>query len=560
MDFQLTGFLGDTKLSWPLPQGETRIGRSSTLEVSIPDRSVSRTHAVLRRDGDVIEIEDLGSRNGTYVDGERIRDAHAVRAGAKLTFGNVSMHLSTDASSVSYGEDTDLNTLRFTWDELQRSPVAGGSERSTSLFGVFTELGEFLVHGTDMTDVYETCLTAVERLIPFELACLVMKNDAGAMVPVATRLRGRRSNRNLALSRSMVDAVLEQRTSLLVKDAQDRNAMPLSESVVIERIRSAMVVPMFDNNDVIGVLYVDTRDSETQYGKKHLRRLALLANLLAMKISNTRLLDAQREKAQELEAAARIQRNFLSQQPQCPQGYDLHVRLDSCTEVAGDLYDVLQLPSGRTLFVLGDVVGHGMAAALVMANVLAAIRALVRHVESPRELVETLHEQMRASVGTRSYVTLFLGVLDPQSHQLEYVNAGHEAPVVYGPDGDSRRLGSTAAPVGMPVAVPVEVGTTRIEPGELFCAWSDGLPEAHRPDEEPVRFLHEHEPIDEMIRKDMQGARGGSLQSLSDLVFQRVQEWLGGAPATDDQTLLFLKRDPQGSPSTLSVASDASPR
>ena len=193
-----------------------------------------------------------------------------------------------------------------------------------------------------------------------------------------------------------------------------------------------------------------------------------------------------------------------------------------------------------------------------MANVLAALRALVRHVESPRELVETLHEEMRVSVGTRSYVTLFLGVLDPESHQLEYVNAGHEAPVVYTPDGAARRLDSTAAPVGMPVVVPVEVNSTRLEPGELFCAWSDGLPEAHRPDEQPVRFLHDLEPIDEMIRKDMQGARGGSLQSLSDLVFQRVEEWLAGAPSTDDQTLLLLKRAPQGSLRTPSSASEAS--
>ncbi len=559
MDYQLTGYLGDTKLNWPVPEGETRIGRSSTHEVSIPDRSVSRSHAVLRRMGDKIEVEDLDSRNGTYVNGQRIDQPFVVRAGAKLTFGNVSMHLGTDTASVSYGEETDLNTARFTWEELRSTPEAS-SERTTSMFQVFTDLGEFLVHGSDMDDVYETCLTAVERLIPFELACLVMVNDANMAIPVATRLRGKRANRQLALSRSMVDSVLRQRTSLLVQDAQDHGDAPVAESVVLERIRSAMVVPMFDNNDVIGVLYVDSRDPETKYDKKHLRRLALLSNLLAMKISNTRLLDAQREKAQELEAATRIQRNFLVAEPLCPDGYELHVRLDSCTEVAGDLYDVLMLPSRRYLFVLGDVVGHGMAAALVMANVLAAVRALVRHVDSPREVIETLQEEMRASVGTRSYVTLFLGILDPRTHAMEFVNAGHESPVIYSPNGAMRRLESTAAPVGMPVAVPVESAHERLELGELFCAWSDGLPEAHKPDEEPVRFLHDQEPIELMIQKDMLGARGGSLQSLSDLVFQRVKEWMGGAAATDDQTLLMLRRRAHGSPSTVSARGDGSPR
>jgi serine phosphatase RsbU (regulator of sigma subunit) len=559
VDYQLTGYLGDTKLSWPVPEGITHVGHSSTHDVSIPDRSVSRSHAILRRDGDQIEVEDLGSRNGTYIDGERIEQTVEVRPGTKLTFGNVSMHLGTDASSVSYGEDTDLNTLRFTWDELNKRSQAGG-ESGASLFSVFTELGEFLVHGSDMQDLYETSLTAIERLIPFELACLVMLNEAGEAIPRATRLRGSHAKRQLALSRSMVNAVLRQRTSLLVKDAQDPSLESLSESVVVQRIRSAMVVPMFDNNEVLGVLYVDSRDPATRYTKKHLRRLALLANLLAMKISNTRLLEAQREKAQELEAAARIQRNFLTRSPWCPDGYDLHVRLDSCAEVAGDLYDVLVLPSERYLFVLGDVVGHGMGAALVMANVLAALRALVRHVESPRELVETLHDEMLASVDPRSYVTLFLGVLDPGSHVLEYVNAGHEAPAIYTPGGGLRRLDSTAAPVGMRVEVPVDVANANIGPGELFCAWSDGIPEAHRPDEQPVRFLHEHEPIEEMIQKDVRGARGDSLQSLSDLIFQRVREWLGGASPTDDQTLLLLRRRSQGSTKMLSSAAEGTPK
>jgi serine phosphatase RsbU (regulator of sigma subunit) len=537
MDYQLAGYVGDTLLHWPLPEGETRIGRSSSHPVSLPDRSVSRDHAAIQRRGDVLDIRDLGSRNGTHVNGKRITGPHPLQPGDKLSFGSVSVHVVGSESSIRYGEETELGTARFSSDQLH-SPTPELRTR----FDTLVQLGPFLVQDHTLAEVYDACLDTVEHMVPFDLACLLLLDEAGVPAPRASRSPGGSLNRDLAVSHSMVDTVIRERTHLLVRDTLDKSIASLADSVVLKHIRSAMVVPLFDNTEVIGVLYVDLRDAGTRYGAAQLADLAFLANLLAMKITNTRLREAQREQADEMEAAARIQRALLRAAPPCPEGYELHVRLDASAEVAGDLYDVVALPDGRYLIALGDVVGKGVAAALLMADVLATIRALARQLDTLQEVVETIHEELLQAGEARSFVTLFVGLLDPVAHRLEYVNAGHEPPALYVPGLGLSRLASSGPPAGLPTGVPFEPCAADLPAGGLLCAWSDGIPESYRPGVEPVRFMRDVEPVEEILEKGIASGRHATLQELCSLVFERVDLFLEGMHAPDDQTLLLLRR------------------
>jgi sigma-B regulation protein RsbU (phosphoserine phosphatase) len=495
---------------------------------------------VIRRQGASLQLEDLNSSNGTFLNGAKIRAVEPIRLGDRLAFGSIVLRLVSTDAATQFGSEGELDTARVAWDEIQslRSP---GGETSLWMRG-FLNLGEFLIGEQTPQEVYDACLDALEQIVPFEYACLFVLDEAGRPVPRASRRRGDASQRELAVSHSMVEAVIRERTSLLVRDAQNHGDFPATESVVLERIRSAMVVPLFDNTRVIGVLYVDTREERTRYTRKHLHRLALLSNILAVKISNTRLREAQREKAEELQIAARIQRRFLCSQPPCPAGYELHVRLAACTEVAGDLYDVLVLPSGRYLFVLGDVVGHGVGAALLMANALATVRALARHIDRPRDFAQAIHDELGQADSTPSFITLFLGLLDPAAHRMVYVNAGHEPPALFVPGGTLSRLSATGPPVGLPVGLPFEEAAVEVPPGSLFGAWSDGLPEAHQSGVEPVRFLADTQPVDAILAELLASHRRATLPELADLLFERVDDFLEGAHAPDDQTLMLLRR------------------
>jgi sigma-B regulation protein RsbU (phosphoserine phosphatase) len=300
-----------------------------------------------------------------------------------------------------------------------------------------------------------------------------------------------------------------------------------------------MVAPLFDNANVIGALYVDTSKADA-YTEDHLRRLALLANILAVKISNARLIDAERESErmrQEMETAARIQRALLPRRLRAPEGYAMEARLVPSTEAGGDLYEVLRLGGDRTLIAVGDVAGHGVGAALVMANAMAALRALAGLTADPSDLVSRLHAQMWAATEGVSYFTLFVGIVDRNSHRLTFVNAGHEYPALILPDAAPIRLDSTGPPVGLIPDVRFEQKTLDLPKGSLLAIWTDGITEAHSV-ENPTAYFGESEPVDALLDR----LRDLPLPEIAAGIFSALDRFLEGRTAPDDATLFLLRR------------------
>jgi len=551
VDFELVGIVGETLRRWRIPEGETRVGRNAELAISLPDRSVSREHALLTRQGDAVEVTDLLSRNGTAVNGDRIQTPRALRAGDKVSFGNVVLTLNgaEQAMQPSLTEHTRLDsTMKLAWNDVRSAPPAPDVRGRVPLFDVISEMSEFLVHHQPPEMIYDASLAAVEKLLPFQRACLLLLDEHGEPVLKAARYKGPGSppSTELALSRTMVDTVIQERASLLVQDAMADPRFNVAQSVILEQIRSALVVPLFDNTQVIGVLYADTRELVSPYREEHLRQLAWLANILAVKITNARLLEAKREQEriqQEIATAERIQRKLLVQELPCPPGYELCARLEPSTEVGGDLYDVRDLGGGKFALVLGDVVGHGVGAALLMSNALAAVRALSGDHQDPVHIVEKVHTQIYETTDPTSYLTLFLGILDTNTNTVEWVNAGHqEAPALLRPDGETVRLESTGPPVGLLPIARFESSRIEMPPGSLLSIWSDGIPEAHLPtasDEESPVFFGDTVSMLELI-----GPPNEPVGDIAARIFESVDGFLEGAKAPDDRTLLLVRRLP----------------
>jgi sigma-B regulation protein RsbU (phosphoserine phosphatase) len=546
MDFELVGIVDEALRRWPIPEGESKVGRNPDIPVSIPDRSVSREHALLARHGEEIAVLDLGSRNGTAVNGQRLRERHALRVGDQVAFGNVLLRLELESAPVqpSLSEHTRLDsTVKLAWQDVRSRP--GSEARGRLLLDLVSEMGEFLVHNQPSQEIYDASLAAVEKLVPFQRACVLLLDERGEPVLKAARYKGGGSSAAaLALSRTMVDTVIHERASLLVTDAMSDPRFNVAQSVILEQIRSALIVPLFDNTQVIGVLYVDTREIVSPYTEDHLRQLAWLANILAVKITNGRLVEANRDRErmqQEIATAARIQRTLLVQDLPCPAGYALCARLEPSTEVGGDLYDVVDLGDGKYALVLGDVVGHGVGAALLMANALAAIRALAGELRDPVRIVEKVHAQIYATTDPTSYLTLFLGILDTHTHTLQFVNAGHqEFPVLICPGREPVHLESTGPPVGLLPMATFEAQSLEIPRGALLGIWSDGIPEAHlqpADDAASPEFFGDRVPMLELL-----GDPGEPISGIAERIFARVDEFLGGANAPDDRTLLLLQR------------------
>src|SRR5262245_46927432 len=219
MDIELVGWVSETLRRWPVPLGATRVGRGTELAVSLPDRSVSREHAVLDRDENSLVLQDLGSRNGTTVNGERIVGRREVQPGDRIAFGSVVLTLEAQAVEArpAITEHVRLDsTVKLNWNEVRAAP--GTAPSATALFDVISNLGEFLVHHQPEQQIYDACLDAVEKLIPFQRACLLLLDDHNEPVVKASRYKSATSTGALALSRTIVDTVIHERASLHVQD------------------------------------------------------------------------------------------------------------------------------------------------------------------------------------------------------------------------------------------------------------------------------------------------------------------------------------------------------
>jgi sigma-B regulation protein RsbU (phosphoserine phosphatase) len=531
---------GEPKV-WPLQGERMGIGRSSRNTIQIADATVSKEHAEIVRLADGWWIRDLGSRNGTRVNQQeapqptRLQESDLLEIGSVIirVLGEAPEELTQWSPSPGISSSLRLNAR----DILGRSSSTAGSP---GLVHVLAEAGRVLVLPRPLNETCEEILRFVEKAIPASRLILLLRERPGAEpVQMAGRFRGGSSRQPLAISRAILDTVLNDCTSVITADAALDPRFAARESIIALAVHSAMAVPLFDNERVLGVLYADTSDFTVTYGQEQLEILTLLGNMAAVKITNARLLEAEQANqrmAQELVTATRIQQNLLPDAPDNLNGWECAARLVTCYEVGGDLYDFHLRPDGRLIFVIGDVSGKGMGAALLMSSVLSSARVLYDATPDAGELVGRLNSVVHRGTDPGHFVTLFLGQLDLATGQLTYVNAGHNAALVLG-EGGITELPADGVPLGVLPDFPYRSRTVELAPGSLFALFTDGIPEALRGEE----FFG-----DERLREALTGLAGRpQLEEVAQGLVEKVDQFLAGERRSDDITLVMLRR-PRG--------------
>jgi serine phosphatase RsbU (regulator of sigma subunit) len=218
--------------------------------------------------------------------------------------------------------------------------------------------------------------------------------------------------------------------------------------------------------------------------------------------------------------------------PEVP-GYELVAYLESCNEVGGDLYDFHVREDGKLVFVVGDVTGKGMGAALLMSSFLASARVLYDAYADPAELSRRLGAMVHRTADPTRFVTGFVGCLDPATGGLSYVNAGHPWPMLV-KDGTLRELESNGVPFGVVPQFPYSAASAELAPGEVFALFTDGIPEAQRGDE-----LYNEDRLRDAMREE---SGASDLATLRDRLLARLDEFLSGTPRNDDITLVLIRR------------------
>ena len=318
--------------------------------------------------------------------------------------------------------------------------------------------------------------------------------------------------------------------------------------------KSTVRVPLMAGGQARGVLTLEDMEREHAFSESDVRLLETLANSMSIALENARLWDQEKmyRKAlqRELEIGREIQEGFLPEALPQVEGWEITALLRSAREVAGDFYDVFELPDGTIGLVIADVCDKGVGAALFMT----LFRSLIR-VTSAQETLEhssgyespccAADRLIHAMSQTNNYIaethgssgmfaTLFFGILDPRNGSLTYVNGGHEPPILIRGGGVCDRLPKTGPAVGAILNGNFLALETKLNPGDLLFAFTDGVTEAKNPHEE----FFGHERLRLILER-----RIGSSHDLVNCVESELRRFIDHAIQFDDITLLAVRRN-----------------
>lgn len=527
----------------PLRGDRLSIGRSSSNDlVFADDVGLSRRHLVLERDGDDWAVEDLGSKNGTQVNGEAVRERRRLRPGDRITAGRLVIlyddPLGGAPESVVFVESgaADVPASTTVVARLDQVLGAGAASPAAALAGqdrrvrALIHAGRELAGHRPLADLFPLILNLAMEAVRAERGVLMTLEGGQLLVRAAC-------GDSFRISTAVRERVLGERASLLVKDVLADETFRGRLSIQQQSVRSMMAAPLQTDDRVIGLIYVDTANPSQGFTAEDLSLLAVMANVAAIRLEHARLAEVEqagRLLARELERAAEIQRKLLPEKPPEVEGVELAGYNVPCRTVGGDYYDFLRLPGGRVGLVVADVAGKGMPAALVMSSLQARIEVLAEDASDVAGLLGRLNRLLQANSPPNCFVSLFFGALDPASGKLVYSNAGHNPPFVVRRGGETEYLPAGGPVLGILPGVSYEQKECVLDDGDLLVLYSDGVTEAVNASGEEFG--------EERLAAFCAERRRLSAADLVEELKRALRQWVGERPAEDDITLVAAKR------------------
>lgn len=329
----------------------------------------------------------------------------------------------------------------------------------------------------------------------------------------------------------------EQRPFEVEVSPYDPKLIPIFRSAAerLSQLEAAVVFGLERRKALVGLMVAGVKSSDEFYNAEDLGLLMTVARQAAVAVENTELFEEiaqDRELKKELEVASEVQAHLFPSVLPRVTGCQIAWRCLPARSVSGDYYDFLELPGQKIGLAVGDVSGKGLSASLLMANLQGLLRTQAPTAESSAELVRRINGQVFVSSRGAKYCTFFYGVYDEALRRLEFVNAGHNPPLLLNASG-TRFLESTGVPLGLFQEVNHDTRSEQLEPGTLLALYSDGITEARNEQGELYG-------VDRLVNA-LSRARDSDLASLIEKVLAEVRDFSAGAPVEDDQTLVLLR-------------------
>ncbi|HEX7152005.1 MAG TPA: SpoIIE family protein phosphatase [Thermoanaerobaculia bacterium] len=514
------------------PQPVITLGRANECTVPIRDRYLSRMHAEIALDEGQWVLRDCGSANGTMLNGVRVADRSPLRPGDHIVLGDTEVVFQPKDDS-----SARMLALDHTFHEKSIAIPVHDAVGDTQRISVLASLAMQFIEERPMNELFDFILERVmEVLRPSRVALSLLGRDHQSFTDVHVRRSQAGDTGDLIISKTLLREVVEGRSVVSFVDTSQDERLARAESIIAQQIRSAVCAPLLAGDTVVGVLYLDFLASYGAIAHEDVRLIAQIARFAAVKLESTRHREeamAKQRLDEELRTAYTIQSRLLPTVLPSIDGYVFAGTNKPVRTVSGDYYDVITRPNGKIYFVIADVSGKGITAALVMTSMATAFEIFTRTDPTPAELVQQLNVTLAPKTGPTKFVTLFAGLLDPATGVVEFTNAGHVPPLVIRRDSVDT-LGETDIIVGLFPQAKYHTQRVTLEAGDSLVLFTDGVTEAEDVDEVQLGL----EPVAEMLRT----FHGTEAPNLLETIDAYVHDFMGEAPATDDVTMLALTR------------------
>ncbi len=549
--------LGEAVLEVVSPDGARRfaritqtpfcIGRGAETgnHLQLSDRRISRNCAAIVTEANRFYLEDRGQRRGLFVNGEKV-ESRELQNGDAISFGLEDSYEIIFRNSTG-AEDDSIPHLLTRIEHITSSEHTGGGLRKLNLLLEATTLlhsqlpldsvlGTMVDHAVSVTDADRGLLLEGDH--PSNLKVRLARRSGGLRLPPES----------LTPSHTAIQLAVKQQSPVITEDlAQAVMDLQAAQSVVAQRLRAVVVIPLYamtrantqesminiKRGDFLGVLYMDSR-RPAAFSKLDRQILDALAADAASILDNARLVERERER-QRMEQEINIARDI--QQALLPRDFREfpHLAVSAinfpCLSVGGDYFDVFPLSDNRTAFLIADVSGKGLGAALLTTMLQGALSAMTLGTD-PARVFNHVNQFLCSHSEIGRYATMFFGILD-QDGKLEYINAGHPSPFLVRHGIAEEPFTEGSYPVGLVPEAEYVTACVKLEPGDTLILFSDGVTEAMDPSEDLYGVPR--------LREVLTGQSECALDKLQKSILESVENFAKGAHQADDLTLLIVR-------------------
>lgn len=529
------------------------IGRTRECELVIEDGAASRRHVEVIPRGDAFIWKDLGSTNGTLLNG-RAMLAGELKNGDTIQIGETSIRFVVEDDGRAEPGTAGLHPDKEMFAETifgfhGQEKAVSPSGKSVALLETVYAVANELAADYDRESLMERVLALVMKAIDAQRGAIFLTNADGELdpSPVCVRVSGRASRGGIRISQTVAAKVLKEGRSVVYQDSDEDGEINATESIMSLDLHSIVCVPLRAKERILGILYVDSDRSGQQYMEDDVLLAAAVGNTAGLALDNARMhveiLEKQRIE-HDLQIAWIIQEGFLvSEWPEGDPRFQVYGDTRPAKTVGGDFYDFVQPRAGRIGILIGDVSGKGVPASLLMAQLLAEFRLLVKDHESPVEVLKRLNAELSKRSRRGMFCTLCYLDLDLATGVVRCANAGHHPVLCAGKDGVRFFGEASGPPAGILPTGPWEETVATVSPGDTLLLYTDGIVEAesmgtvHQRGADQTMQQYETENLSTVVRAHLNQTPKVMLEA----VYNDVNRFCAPGAPHDDCTMIAVK-------------------